>query len=113
MMEEPKFYRLSTAEIRPLVIGRGICIASDRITIEGQPIRFMYRELPRDDHDSGWAFLSGTEEDDYLANPDNHSIFDVNAVANYDPSIIPHLDAAPGSAFTKMPGTKDFAQIQV
>ncbi|MBL8650751.1 MAG: DUF2185 domain-containing protein [Sphingopyxis sp.] len=110
-MARVKQYKLSRDDIRPLAMGRGGCIASDRITVEGLPVRFMYREKPRNDQDSGWAFLSGTEDDAYMNDPANHGIYDVNTIANYDPSIIAFLDSPVGSVFEKLPEAADFAAV--
>lgn len=93
-----RFY-LPASAIRPLAKGRGACIASDRITVDGKPVGFMCRESPRDSIDSGWHFLSGEETQDYLDDPANLALYDVNTIANYDPSIIDYLDAPIGSAF--------------
>ena len=111
LMAREKRYKLSRDDIRPLAMGRGGCIVSDRITVEGLPVGFMYREKPRNDQDSGWAFLSGTEDDAYMNDPANHGIFDVNTIANYDPSIIPLLDAPVGSVFEKLPDAPDFVAV--
>jgi hypothetical protein len=59
----------------------------------------MYRESPRDPIDSGWHFFSGEESQEYADEPGNFAIYDVNTIANYDPSIIAYLDAPMGSAF--------------
>ena len=85
--------------MRPLAEGRGSCIASDRITVDGKGVGFMYREAPRDSIDSGWRFFSGEETQDYADRAENFAIYDVNTIANYDPSIISSLDAPIGSAF--------------
>ena len=85
--------------MRPLAEGRGSCMASDRITIDGKGVGFMYREAPSDSIDSGWRFLSGEETQEYADQPKNFAIYDVNTIANYDPSIISYLDAPIGSAF--------------
>lgn len=111
LMAREKRYKLSRDDIRPLAMGRGDCIASDRITVEGLPVRFMYRDKPRNDQDSGWAFLSGTEDDAYMNDPANHGIYDVNTIANYDPSIIRFLDSPVGSVFEKLPEAADFVAV--
>lgn len=85
--------------MRPIAEGRGSCIASDRITIDGKGVGFMYREAPRDAVDSGWHFFSGEESQEYADNPENFALYDVNTIANYDPSIVALLDAPIGSAF--------------
>ena len=96
-----KQFRLSKDQIKPMAEGYGGCIATDRITVDGYPVRFMYRESPDNDIDSGWRFMSGSEDDAYMDNPANHAVYDVNTIANYDPSIIPFLSAPEGSVFEK------------
>ena len=107
-----KQFKLAADQIKPLVGGLyGGCIASDIITVEGYPVRFMYRESPSNDVDSGWRFMSGFENEQYMSNPDNLAFYNVNTIANYDPSIIPHLDSPIGSAFEKTAGTEQFVRI--
>jgi hypothetical protein len=96
-----KAFRLRAEQIRPMATGRGGCIATDMITVEGREVGFMYRTEPRHDVDSGWVFTSGLESQEYMDNPDNHAIYDVNTIANYDPKIVPLLDAPIGSAFER------------
>lgn len=107
-----KNFKLNANDIKPLVEGMGACFASDMITVDGMPVRFMYREEPDNNVDSGWRFLSGYEDDAYMASPDNHAIYDVNTIANYDPSIISLLDSDIGVAFEKAPGTDQFVLIE-
>jgi hypothetical protein len=107
-----KTFKLSASEIKPLVHRLGGCIATDRITVEGYPVRFMYREGPDNPVDSGWRFMSGFEDDEYMNDPRNHAVYDVNTIANYDPSIIPFLDSFVGSAFEKAEGTEQFARVE-
>jgi hypothetical protein len=94
-----KKYVLSPNDIRSLAPNRGGAIASDKITVEGKQVGYMYRSKPHNHQDSGWAFLAGDEDEAYMANGSNHGIYDVNTIANYDPAIIPFLDAPVGSAF--------------
>lgn len=98
-----KNFKLGKDEITPVANGYGSCIATDQITVEGWPVGFMYREQPDNCIDSGWRFMSGFESDEYMNNPENHAAYDVNTIANYDPSIIPFLDAPIGSAYEKSP----------
>lgn len=96
-----KPFRRSAEQIRPVATGRGGAIASDRITVDGRPVGYKYRTEPHNELDSGWAFLAGDETDDYMNDSRNHEIYDVNTIANYDPEIIPLLDAPIGSAFIR------------
>lgn len=95
----PKRFKIEASQIRPLAVGYGSCIASDHITVEGKPVGFAYREAPSDDIDSGWRFMSGDENDDFLENSNNFEIYDVNTIANYDPLIIQLLKSTIGSEF--------------
>jgi hypothetical protein len=94
-------FKLSAEQIRDVASGHGACFASNRITVEGQQVRFMYREEPDNDLDSGWRFMAGTESDEYINDPQNLSIHDVNTIANYDSDIVPLLGAPVGSAFER------------
>jgi hypothetical protein len=96
-----KHFKLSAEQIRPLATGRGGAIASDRITVDGRPVGYMYRNRSLNKFDSGWAFLAGDESDAYMNDSTHHAIYDVNTIANYDPEIIPLLDAPVGSAFIR------------
>jgi hypothetical protein len=111
MAKSTKKFRLSAAQIRPLAEGYGGCIATDQITVQGRPVGYMYREEPRRDHDSGWCFTAGDESEGYMNTAENLEIYDINTIANYDPEIIPFLDAPPGSAFARNPKTGHFEEV--
>ena len=100
-MPTMKHYKLLAQQIRPLATGRGGAIATDRITVDGSRIGYMYRTPPHNEYDSGWAFLAGDESDAYMDDASNHGIYDVNTIANYDPDIIPFLDSPIGSAYIR------------
>jgi hypothetical protein len=87
--------------LQPLATGLGACFATDLITCDGQRVGYMYREAPDNDIDSGWRFLAGTESDAYMDDADNHAVYDVNTIANYDPEIVPFLEADEGTAFAR------------
>jgi hypothetical protein len=99
-----KKFKLSAGEIQDIAPGHGACIATDMITVEGKRVRFMYREAPSDEVDSGWRFLSGYESDDYMNDAANHAVHDVNTIANYDRDIVPFLNAPVGSAYERPQG---------
>jgi hypothetical protein len=99
---------ISLDEIKPLATDLGTCIATDKITVQGLPVRLMYREEPIHATDSGWRFLSGLESDAYMENANNQGAHDVNLIANIDPSVIPLLKSPIGSAFEKTEEDGDF-----
>jgi hypothetical protein len=94
-----KTFKLSADGIQDLAYGYGACFATDHITVDGKKVGYMYREEPDRPEDSGWRFFSGEESQEYVDDLENTAIYDVNTIANYDPSIIPYLDSPPGSAF--------------
>lgn len=76
------------------------CFATDRITVDKCKVGFMYREKPYTSHpDSGWRFLAGDEDEQYMADTEHTDIFRLNTICNYDPDIIEFLDSPIGSAF--------------
>lgn len=108
--EMNKKIRLSPDQIKPLATDLGTCIVTDKITVDGLPVRFMYREDPIGKTDSGWRFLAGVETDAYMENANNQGALDVNVVANMDPSIIPFLSAPVGAAFEKVEKDGEFQE---
>lgn len=108
MNPRPKAFKIPANQIRQLIPNMGGCFVSDRITVDGAPVGYMYREQPDNDIDSGWRFFAGDESQEYTDTPDNFGIYDVNTICNYDPAIIPFLKTPVGSAFGRVAGTDRF-----
>lgn len=106
-----KTYVLSASEIKPIAVGFGGCIATDKITVEGRPVGYMVREPTSRPIDSGWCFMAGDESQEYMDDPSNHAIYDVNTIANYSPDIAPFLDAPARSAFERDPSSGKIVQV--
>ena len=96
-----KVFRLKAEDIRPIARGYGGCYASDRITVDGALVGYMYREPPDSPEDGGWRFFAGDESQEYADTADHFAIYDVNTIANYDPTIVPFLAEPAGSAFAR------------
>jgi hypothetical protein len=107
-MTNGKQFVIDENSIKDLVHGMGYSICSNKITIDGEPVGFMYREEPVDDEDSGWRFLAGTESQEFADDPDNSKIVGVNTVANIDPSIIPYIKMPVGTELEKIEGKTEF-----
>lgn len=76
------------------------CFATDRIVVDGCRIGSCYREVAdRTDQgwDSGWRFLSGDEDDEYMGMDEHFGIYDLNTLCNFDPDIIPLLSMPAGT----------------
>lgn len=80
------------------------CFATNRITVDGAKVGYMYREEPDADSelpDSGWRFFAGDETDEYVNNFDNIKIFALQTICDFDKDIIPYLNAPYGSAWIR------------
>jgi hypothetical protein len=106
-----KNFRIPAHEIKPLATGLGSCIASDRITVDGMKVGYMYRESPDNNIDSGWRFFAGDESEDYTADADHFEIYDVNTIANYDPAITPMLETPVPCAFERNGASHHFISV--
>jgi hypothetical protein len=103
-----KKFLLRSDQIKPVAEGLGACMASDRITLDGKRVGYMYREDPSEKHDSGWRFFSGDESIAYTENPENFAFYDVNTIANYDRSIVPLLEVTAPCAFERGDSEQEF-----
>lgn len=106
-----KQYKIKSEDIKSIIPNKGGCMATDKITVMGELIGYMYREAPDFNNDSGWRFLSGTESQEYADISNNWAIYDLNTIANYDNAIIPYLDSTINSEFERINGTDEFKQI--
>ncbi len=106
-----KNFKIKAEEFVDLVPPMGSCFATDRITVDGMKIGYMYREESEEQVDSGWQFFSGTEDQEYIDNPNNTMIYNVNTIANYDKAIIPYLDLPFGTELERIEDTDKFQII--
>jgi len=111
-MASTKQFKLSADQIINLIPAMGYCFATDKITVDGEFVNYMYREVPDEKLDSGWRFFSGTEDQEYVDNPDNTSMYNVNTIANYDKAIISYLDSPIGTELERIEGTDNFRIIK-
>lgn len=98
---KPKKFKLSPEEIAPIALGMGGCLATDRIVVDGRIVGYMLRTQPFNEQDSGWQFFAGDEDKQYMAKNENHGVYDVNTIVNYDPSILPFLEMPVGTALER------------
>ena len=101
---ERKRYFIAPERMKPLLADwfeGDACRASDRIIVEGRRVGYMYRVRPRLEGvpDSGWRFVAGDENREYMADPSNMGTYSLNTLCNYDPDIIPLLNSPCGTAY--------------
>jgi hypothetical protein len=110
-MEKQKKYKTSASALVKLIAPMGSCLATDKITVDGELVGYMYREETSVKTDCGWRFLSGSESQDYADNADNWAFYDVNTIANCDTAIIPYLHLSIGTELERIPETIFFQHI--
>ena len=106
-----KNFKLKAEEIIQLIEPIGGCIATDKITVDGEIVDYMIREQPTFEADSGWQFFSGTETQEYIDDANNIAIYDVNTIANYDKAIIPYLKLPIAAKLERIKGSDKFDTI--
>lgn len=69
----------------------------------GKKVGYAYREKPDPNflNDSGWRFLAGDENEEYLNNSDNFNTFEINTICNYDKDILNILDGKIGEVYVR------------
>jgi hypothetical protein len=86
----------------------GVCLISNKVAVDNEPVGFFYREQPEEELDSGWRFLSGNEDDEYLDNDENYDVYDLEYIIEKDKNVKQYLHSAAGSAFERNPETNLF-----
>lgn len=79
----------------------GFVLATKMLVNEKRKVRYMYHEEATNPQDSGWRFFCGDEDDDYVNNPDNIAVYDINTILEIDKSILPYLNSSKGVAFER------------
>jgi hypothetical protein len=106
-----KIFKIKAQDFSDLVSQMGGGFATDKITVDGMKVGYMYREEPHDQMDSGWRFFLGTEDQAYVDDPNNTMIYNVNTIANYDSAIIPYLELPFGTELERIKNTDEFKII--
>lgn len=107
-----KFY-LSREQIKQIVPPNlGGCFITDRVTVDGQKIGYMYREQADRPDDSGWRFFAGDESQEYVDDLSHTGVYAVNTAANYDPDIIPYLHTPAPCAFEKVDDSHRYRKVE-
>lgn len=107
-----KHFGIEEEDLLPLVNNTHYCYVSNQVAVAGRPIRFFYREMADSQEDSGWRFMSGYEDSDFLNSADNLTRYSLNAIANHEQTLVEHLSASINTAFEKIPGETEFSEVE-
>lgn len=86
----------------------GAILISNKILDENYLPKWMYREIPDNEGDSGWRIFSGEETDEYLENPHNFSFVSSDQLIAIDGNIMSNLLAPPGFSFERRAGSDEW-----
>jgi hypothetical protein len=107
-----KTFKIAGKDIVRLIPHSGGCLATDRITVDGCEVGYMYREDANREGDTGWRFFAGDESQDYINELSHSGVYEVNTIANYDPAILDYIDTPAPCAFEKIPGSREFQRVE-
>lgn len=106
-----KIFKIPKEAIKEIIPQMGGCYATDSITVDGNKITVMIRDEQTYKNDSVWFFMSGLETQEYIDDPDNIMMYEVNTIANYDPAIIPYLNYPIGYRLERCKNSDEFVII--
>jgi len=79
--------------------------------IDHNYVGFCYREYSEIKIDSGWRFLYGDEDENYLDNPDNVVVQDLSDIVDWKPELKDILSSRPNCEFEWNPEEELFVKI--
>jgi len=91
--------------------GEKKALVSKMVFEPGQAIRFVYREDADDGDDSGWRLFAGHESQEYMDNPDNIRVCDVDWLLDFDPTIEAILRSPIGSVYEREDKPSDWQKV--
>lgn len=86
----------------------GFVLATRMLVENKRKVRYMYREAAFNPNDSGWRFFCGSEDDEYVNDPDNIAVYDIDSILEIDGSVLPYLSCSAGVAFEREDEDTDF-----
>lgn len=75
---------------------------SKKVSEEGWKVGYMCRDEAMNENDSGWQFLAGNEDDEYLNDYKNIALVSVQEVYQLDPDIWNYIDSPVGAELIRI-----------
>jgi hypothetical protein len=90
-----------------------MAFVSAKVAREGLPVRFMYREEPDSERDSGWRIFAGVEEENqaYLDDPGNTVLMPLRELLERDPKLEGLFRTPPPCAFERKNASGPFVVV--
>jgi hypothetical protein len=78
------------------------CFVSRKILDEGWKVGYFFKDEPVDEHDSGWCFMAGNEDEEYNDDIKNIAILQLSEVCQMEPLIDQYLDMPAGTKMIRV-----------
>lgn len=75
---------------------------SKKITDEGWKVGYMTRDEALNENDSGWSFMAGNEDDEYVADYSNIKLLSIAEVCQLDSDVLKYIDNPVGTALIRV-----------
>lgn len=86
---------------RKYLLGQ-VAYVSKKIMDEGWKIGYMCREEAVNENDSGWSFMVGDEDDEYINDYHNIQLMSINSVMQYDSAIWKYITSPVGTRLIRV-----------
>lgn len=86
---------------RKALLGQ-IAYVSKKIMDEGWKIGYMCRDEAVRENDSGWSFMAGNEDDEYIADYQNIQLMSIHSVTQYDRAIWKYINSPVGTRLIRI-----------
>jgi len=87
-------------------------LVSKKYFEDNSTIRFLYREEPNNEEDSGWRMFTGLEDDEYANNTENIKVINVGYLLDKDPSLLEPLKNGYGTVFERLEKNKEWIKVE-
>jgi hypothetical protein len=92
--------------------GEKMALVSKMCMENGNIIRFLYREEPDNEQDSGWRMFTGLESDEYNSDSKNISLLNIYYLLDKDPTLLKPLKGDYGSAYERNEKDKPWRKVE-
>lgn len=89
-----------------------MALVSKMCVEDGNIIRFLYREKPDREQDSGWRMFTGLESEEYNNAPGNIRLVKVGYLLDKDPTLLQPLKGGQGSVYEREEKDKPWQKVE-
>lgn len=86
---------------RKALLGK-VAYVSKKILDEGWKIGYMCRDEAIRENDSGWSFMAGNEDEEYIEDYHNIQLMSIHSVMQYDGAIWKHINSPVGTRLVRV-----------